>query len=105
MEEPGWQQHVRKHLILTRRIRNLDHRKDSSEHAEGRLQDYCARIQELQDLQKQVEDEQGILSGAIAVSIRILRNKITEFKLPIVAGGDEDDFDLPLPGEGGFPLP
>ena len=58
MEEPAWRQQVRKHLILTRRIRALDHRKDSAEFAEGRLQDYCARIQELQELRGQVEDEQ-----------------------------------------------
>lgn len=104
MEEPAWQQQVRKHLILTRRIRALDPRKDSSEFAEGRLQDYCARIQELQDLQNHVEDPQGILSGAIAVSIRIMRNKVAQFKLPIVFGdsGGPGEFDL---GEGGFPVP
>ena len=104
MDEPNWKLQVRKHLVLTRRIRGLDPRKDSPEFAEGRLNDYAARVAGLLRLLDQVEDDQGILSGAIAVSLNVHRNKCGDFKLPVAAGGFDQDEDMPEMDEGGFPV-
>jgi hypothetical protein len=88
---------MRRHMVLTRRIRALDHRTDSAEFAEGRLWDYRDRIKELLRLQADSTDVIDGLQKLITVSLQILALKRKQFNLPVVQTGDgpEDDFDEP----------
>src|SRR5438270_14045456 len=86
MDDSDARRILRRHLVVTRRIRALDPRKDSVEFAEGRLLDYSARIEELVNLREDAEDIISTLSGAISVSLKILKLKLAQFNLPVTHG-------------------
>jgi hypothetical protein len=104
MEDSNPRRIMRRHLVLTKRIRALDHRRDSAEFAEGRLLDYAARIKELIRLRDESPEEISTLNGMIAVSLKILQLKRQEFNLPVVHG-DDDPNNLLDEGGSGVPSP
>jgi hypothetical protein len=89
---------------MTRRIRALDHRRDSAEFAEGRLRDYVARIRELVRLRDESPEQIATLRGAIEVSLRLIQLKFEQFNLPVVHG-DENPLDGMQDGGASIPSP
>src|SRR5258708_2828702 len=100
MEDSNAVRTMRRHLVLTRRIRALDHRKDSAEFAEGRLWDYRDRIRELISLQLMAPEPIDGLQKLITVSLQILALKRKQFNLPVAQSSDnpQDYFDEPGTG-------
>jgi len=97
MEDSNVVRIMKRHLAITRRVRSLDHRRDSSEFAEGRLMDFRERIRELMQLQKESPEAIDGLQKLITVSLQILALKRKQFNLPVAQSGDVpgDDFDNP----------
>ena len=104
MEDSNAIRIMKRHLVLTRRIRSLDHRKDSVEFAEGRLFDYRDRIRELMQLQKESPVQIDGLQKLITVSLQILALKRQQFNLPVAQTGDRPEDELDEPGLG-IPCP
>lgn len=100
MEDSNSIRIMRRHLVLTRRIRSLDHRKDSAEFAEGRLRDYAERIAELIRIQTRSAEPIEGLQKLILVSKQILDLKCQQFTLPIFHTGRTIDDDFEEPGTG-----
>ena len=100
MEDSNAIRMMRRHLILTRRIRALDHRRDTAEFAEGRLLDYAERIRELEKLQRETPEQIDGLQKLITVSRQILWLKRKQFNLPVAHSADNPDDDFEEPGLG-----
>jgi hypothetical protein len=100
MEDSNAIRIMRRHLVITRRIRALDHRKGSVEFAEGRLWDYRDRIRELIALQTMADEPIDGLQKLITVSLQILALKRKQFNLPVVQTGDKPENDFDEPGLG-----
>ena len=100
MEDSNAIRMMRRHLVLIRRIRALDYRRDTTEFAEGRLRDYAEHIAELIRLQIRTAEPIDGLQKLISVSKQVLDLKCTQFNLPAIHTGRTIDDDLEEPGLG-----
>jgi len=96
---------MRRHLVVTKRIRSLDPHRDSAEFAEGRLVDYSERIMELVRLRDEAPEDIATLQGLISVSMKLLVLKREQFNLPVVHGSEISDEDNLDSGGTGMPAP